>query len=164
MDDMLDIFGNTDPRKMPSYLFSGALHLDYVTAVRADISRQNCSICPRHWYLNAAFRCARCGNTFVFSADEQRYWYEELGFWVDSQAKHCAKCRRELRGLKELRQEYDRDVGAVLSRSASLKSKQRLLEVVDTLDKSGVKLPGKVHENRRILVAQVEKLKHSGAA
>ena len=159
---MFDSFGKSDPRKMPSHLFSGVLHLDYATAVKADISRQNCSICPRHWYLNAAFRCARCENTFIFSTYEQRFWYEELGFWIDSQPTHCPKCRREFRALKELRQEYDREVGGALSRSTGLESKQRVIDVVDMLENSGVKLPDKVHENRRVLVIQAEKLRHSG--
>ena len=157
---MLDGFGRDDPRKMPRHLFSGAMHLDYTTAIRADVSKQNCSICPRHWYINAAFHCARCGETFVFTNHEQKTWYEDLGFWIDSLAKHCSKCRRVLRELTALQQEYDRDVAAVLSRNASLERKQRLLEVVDSLDGSGVKLPDKVCENRRILAKQVERILH----
>lgn len=161
---MLDSFGERDPRNMPRHLFSGALHLDYATAVKADVSKQNYSVCPRHWYINAAFHCARCGDAFVFTADEQKFWYEELSFWIDSRAKHCGECRRELRELKALRQEYDREVSAVLMRDASLERKQRLLEVMDSLDGFGVSLPEKVCENRRILVTQIEQLRHPGAA
>ena len=91
-------------------------------------------------------------------------WYEDLGFWIDSLAKHCSKCRRVLRELTALQQEYDRDVAAVLSRKASLNRKQRLLEVVDSLDGSGVKLPHKVCENRRILAKQVERMRYPGGS
>jgi hypothetical protein len=160
---MFDSFGKDDPRKMPDYPFSGASHLDYATAVRADVSKQNCSSCPRHWYIDATFICARRGDRFVFAAGEQQFWYEELGFWVDSQAKDCGKCRRELRDLKALRQEYDREVAAALSRDADLGRKQRLLEVLDLLDRSGVKLPDGICENRGILLAQVEWLRSSGS-
>ncbi len=42
-------------------------------------------------------RCERCGEEFWFSANEQRVWYEEWGFWIDSVPKHCAACRTMLR-------------------------------------------------------------------
>jgi hypothetical protein len=160
---MFDDFGKNDPRKMPSHLFSGALNLDYTTATSANVSKQNRSICPRHWYVDAAFHCGQCGDAFVFTANEQQYWYEELGFWIESIARNCAKCRHELRTLKALRQEYDRDVAASLVRNASLERKQRLLEILNALDNSGVKLPDKVHDNRRTLATQIEQLRHSGA-
>ncbi|HZK79932.1 MAG TPA: zinc-ribbon domain containing protein [Humisphaera sp.] len=161
---MFDSFGELDPRKMPSHLFSGALHLDYSTAIEADISKQAYSVCPRHWYIDAAFRCARCDNTFVFSAEEQRFWYEELGFYIDSQAKHCGNCRLELRQLKSLRQEYDREIAAALASDAGLEQKKRVMAAVDALDRGGVKLPEKIQENRRILARQVERIERSGAA
>jgi hypothetical protein len=161
---MLDHWGQRDPRNMPRHLFPGALHIAYATAVRADVSKQNCSVCPRYWYIDATFRCARCDDTFVFAAQEQHFWYEELGFWLDSQAKHCGKCRHDLRELKALRQEYDQEVTAVLSQNADLDRKQRLLEVLDSLDRSGVKLPKGICENRRILMAQVDRLRHSDTA
>jgi hypothetical protein len=63
-------FGNDDPREMPAHLFSGCLRVNYATAVRADTGKQNCSICPRYWYVDAIFRCDRCGAEFSFSAAE----------------------------------------------------------------------------------------------
>jgi hypothetical protein len=59
---MFDMYDRTDPRKMPSHLFHGALHLAYATAVRADIAKQDYSVCPRFWYIDAAFACRRCGD------------------------------------------------------------------------------------------------------
>jgi hypothetical protein len=152
---MFDIFGKRDPRKMPSQLFASALHLDYSTAVRADTAKQNHGVCPRYWYVDAAFRCARCSNPFVFSAEEQRVWYEELGFYVDSRAKHCRACRLQLRELKALRQEYDREVATALAAGSSLDGKKRLLDVLEALDAGGVSLPDKIRENRRVLMEQV---------
>ncbi len=154
MFDLLG-FGKSDPRKMPGHLFFGSLHLDYSTAVKADISKQNFSVCPRHWYINAAFRCGRCKKTFVFTVDEQRFWYEELGFWIDAQPRECENCRRELRELKTLRQEYDRDLAGVLVKNAPIENKQRIVEVIDSLDAAGVRLPEKIYDNRRILMKQI---------
>jgi hypothetical protein len=149
---MSDFFGNTDPRKMPSHLFSRALHINYPTAVRADISKQDYSVCPRFWYIDAAFRCARCGQTFVFSAEEQRFWYEELRFYIDSRAKHCQTCRRDLRELKSLRQEYDRAV----AKDAEIDQKKRVLAILDALAEGGVQLPEKIRGNRDMLMKQIE--------
>ncbi|MBC7819129.1 MAG: zinc-ribbon domain containing protein [Planctomycetaceae bacterium] len=151
---MSDYFGEIDPRAMPHHLFWGSLHLDYNSAVKADISRQNFSVCPRYWYIDATFRCPRCSSNFCFSAEEQRRWYEELGFYVDSQAKHCDACRRDLRKLKERRQEYDRHIATALQ-SDDCAFKQRLVAVIDELCERGTDLPEKMHENRRILARQI---------
>jgi len=93
-------FGNDDPRKMPAHFFYRSLRVDYETAVQADTDKQNCSICPRYWYVDTTFRCDRCGAEFSFSAAEQRAWYEDYGFWVDSRPRHCLACRQDLRTLK----------------------------------------------------------------
>lgn len=154
---MFDSFGDTDPRKMPGHLFSGARHLDYSTAVRADISKQNFSVCPRHWYVDAAFRCSRCGKSFVFKTDEQKFWYEELKFWIGCVPRECAKCRKELRELKALQQEYDRDISTAILKSTSGARKERLLAVIDAIEAGGLTLAEKVTENRRILLSQIQK-------
>jgi Probable zinc-ribbon domain len=161
---MLNGFGKNDPHEMPEYLFSGALHIDYSTAVRADIANQDFTVCPRHWYIDAAFRCPRCNQTFVFSAEEQRFWYEELKFYVDSRATRCKECRKELRHLKTLQQEYDRDIVSGLASNASIQQKTRLISVVDGLTDGGVKLPEKILDNRRVLQQQIETLRRPGTA
>lgn len=152
---MFDRFGKRDPRNMPMHLFFGALNLDYSSAIRADISKQHFSVCPRYWYVDAAFRCPRCGENFVFTADEQRFWYEELGFWIDSQAQHCKHCRGELRHLKALRQEYDREIEQVMARDADPDCKRRLLEVIEELHNGGVQLPERMRERHRVLARQL---------
>ena len=96
----MDVFGNTHPAKMPVHFFYGALKLDYGSAVRADISKQNYTVCPRHWYVDATFKCVECGSEFVFTSEEQRFWFEDLKFFVDSQAKRCPACRKKGRVQK----------------------------------------------------------------
>ncbi|MBI1369796.1 MAG: hypothetical protein GC162_14215 [Planctomycetes bacterium] len=150
-------FGERDPRKMPRHLFSGALQIDFASATRADTSKQNFSVCPRHWYVDATFLCPRCGEKFTFTRDEQRFWYEELRFWIDSRAKHCATCRSELRKLKSLRQEYDLEIEKALMRHAEPDVKQRLLEVIQTLEDGGVELPERMQEKRALLRKQLTK-------
>lgn len=97
----MDIFGSTDAKKMPPHLFYGAVSIDYTTAVRADISKQDYTVCPRHWYVDAIFKCVDCGTEFLFSAKEQHFWYEERRFYVDSYPKRCPDCRKKERARKE---------------------------------------------------------------
>ena len=155
-------FGRDDPREMPAHFFQGCLRVEYGSAVRADPDRQNRSICPRHWYVDAIFPCDRCGAEFAFSAAEQRVWYEEYGFWIDSRPKHCLACRRELRDLNAARQEYDRRIEDAL-RSPDMELKKHLASVIDQLCELGGELPARIRENRRRLAGQLERAERDGA-
>lgn len=149
-------FGRDDPREMPPHFFYGSLRVDHVRAVRANVERQNYSMCPRHWYADAVFRCERCTGEFTFSAAEQRVWYEEYGFWVDAFPKHCLACRRALREVAHARQEYDRLVEATLA-STDLAPKRRLAAIIDQLYELGGELPPRINENRRRLAREIAK-------
>lgn len=143
---------------MPPHFFHGALRLDYRTAIRAQTESQNCSICPRYWYVDALFECERCGADFTFSAAEQRTWYEVYRFWVDSVPKSCPACRRALRTLKAVRQEYDRTVESTL-RQGDLESKKRLAALIDQLYEIGGDLPARINEHRRQIANQIARAK-----
>jgi hypothetical protein len=153
-------FGREDPREMPPHFFLGSLRIDYGSAVPADPERQNCSICPRYWYVDTIFPCDRCGSAFAFTAAEQRVWYEEYGFWIDSLPKHCLDCRRELRDLKAARQEYDRCVEGALQ-AGDLELKKRLARVIDQLYELGGELPPRINENRKRLARQIARAESS---
>jgi hypothetical protein len=155
-EEKMSGFGSDDPREMPAHFFYRSLRVHYDTALRADTDKQNCSVCPRCWYVDASFRCDRCGAEFLFSAAEQRAWYEDYGFWVDSLPRHCLACRRDLRNLKAARQEYDRGVAHTL-RHGDLESKKRLAGVIDQLYELGGELPPRINEHRRRLANQIAK-------
>jgi hypothetical protein len=152
----MDYFGRDDSRDMPVHFFYRSLRVDHRTAVRADPEKQNCSMCPRYWYVDAIFACERCGAEFKFSAAEQRVWYEEYGFWVDSLPKHCLACRRELRTLAAARQEYDQSVSQVME-TGGLESSKRLAGIIDQLYELGGELPPRINENRRRLARRIVK-------
>ena len=156
-------FGLHDPRDMPAHLFWQALRVDYDTAVRANPEKQNCSICPRYWFVDAVFSCERCGNEFTFTAAEQRLWYEEYRFWVDSIPKHCLECRRELRQAKTARQEYDRWIEHALD-ADDYELKQRLARSIDLLYELGGELPARINEKRRRLARQIGKAQGAAPA
>src|SRR5689334_8335773 len=96
----LDVFGSSDSKKMPAHLFGGVRTMNYASAVRADVTKQDYTVCPRHWYVDAVFRCIDCGNDFLFSATDQRFWYEERRFYVDSRPNRCVACRKKERNRK----------------------------------------------------------------
>lgn len=56
-----------------------------------------CDWPPYLAYFDKTRVCTDCHTTFVFSAKEQQYWYEELKFWVQSSPRHCLACRRKRR-------------------------------------------------------------------
>ena len=100
----MDTFGDTSAKKMPDHLFYGASHVDYESAIKADVSQQNAATCPRHWYADATIKCELCNVNFLFSKEEQKYWYETLKFWVDSFPKKCSECKKK---EKEFHQEFN---------------------------------------------------------
>jgi hypothetical protein len=153
-------FGSDDPREMPAHFFYRSLRVNYETAVHSNPDNQYCSICPRYWYADATFPCDRCGVEFVFSAAEQRVWYEEYGFWVDSLPRHCLACRRDRRTLKVVRKEYDQTVAQVLQYD-DLEAKKRLAGVIDQLYEFGGELPPKINENRRRLANQIARAENA---
>ena len=147
-------FGSEDPREMPAHFFYRSLRVHYETSVRSNPDNQNCSICPRYWYVDATFPCDSCHAEFLFSAAEQRVWYEEYRFWIDALPRHCLACRRDARTRTALRREYDHTVAITLERG-DLESKKQLANVIDQLYELGGELPARITENRRRLANQI---------
>ena len=74
-------------------------------AVRGDILKQ--AYCgsfhvPRYFYVDIDKLCVQCAEAFVFGAAEQKFWYESLGFRLDSTAIRCRRCRRRQRTIRAL--------------------------------------------------------------
>ena len=151
------IFGENNPKRMPSHLFFGSRRMDYSTAERADISKQNYSVCPRHWYVDATFICRACDEEFVFTAREQRFWYEEMHFWIDSLPTRCISCRKEQRTLLDLRKRYDALIATALG-TCSPETKKDIVAIINELEAAEDEIPEKMKQNRRTLYAQLAKL------
>lgn len=151
-----DHFGQHSPKRMPVHFFFEANRMNYETAQSADISRQNYSVCPRYWYVDATFNCADCGKEFTFSASEQRFWFEDMFFWVDSRPKRCVPCRKAERADVELRKRYDSMIGSALGK-CPIETKQEVVAIIDELEASGRKIPDRMKENRSQLCAQLSK-------
>jgi hypothetical protein len=67
-------------------------------ALPANIAKQNLGVgTPLAAYVDRPFRCDDCGRECVFSAQEQRHWFEKLGFLIWVSPKQCPECRRKRR-------------------------------------------------------------------
>ena len=73
-------------------------------AVKGDVSLQDFSgYIPHYFYIDKTYRCIDCEIEFVFSAQEQKYWYETVKFNVSIQPMRCLNCRRTKRTQRTLR-------------------------------------------------------------
>lgn len=103
---------STTPRVVRPWRFRDAASVDLSRHLRADQQRQHCLVLPEEWYVEATFVCTRCTQRFAFTPEEQRHWYEELGFWIDSVPRQCAPCRQRARRTHAITQQL-----AILCRS-----------------------------------------------
>ena len=77
------------------------------TAVEADLSRQAPATVPVTHYYDVDKVCRDCGRRFIFFADEQKHWYEELGFPLEADAVRCPPCRKRLQHVAWMRERYE---------------------------------------------------------
>jgi hypothetical protein len=77
------------------------------TAILANLTRQTPATVPVTHYFDLERKCRECGRPFIFFAAEQKYWYEELGFGLDSDCVHCVECRKRQQGIARQRALYE---------------------------------------------------------
>jgi hypothetical protein len=77
------------------------------TAILADLARQTPATVPVTHYFDLERKCRDCGRPFIFFAEEQKHWYEELGFGLDSDCVRCAECRKLQQGIARQREIYE---------------------------------------------------------
>jgi len=77
------------------------------TAVEADLSRQTQAYFPVTHYYDLDRICTDCKRKFLFFAEEQKHWYEDLGFNLASDAVRCPDCRKRLQNIAQMRQRYE---------------------------------------------------------
>jgi len=77
------------------------------TAIEADVNRQYYTTVPVRYYLDSVWDCVDCGRPFIFFAEEQKYWYETLRFYVWTGCKRCIDCRNRQHGLEGQRRRYE---------------------------------------------------------
>jgi hypothetical protein len=81
------------------------------TAVVADVTRQRPATIPVTHYFDAKRVCRKCGRSFLFFAEEQKHWYEDLQFPLEADCLDCTPCRKDEQQLRVIRQRYDALLG-----------------------------------------------------
>ena len=56
---------------------------------------------PPEYYYNQEFICCDCGSNEIWTAAQQKWWYEEAEGNINAHAKRCRKCRAHITALKE---------------------------------------------------------------
>jgi len=77
------------------------------TAVPADVARQAPATIPVTHYFDVRRVCRKCGRPFLFFAEEQKYWYEDLRFPLEADCLECVPCRKDEQQLRLIRRKYD---------------------------------------------------------
>lgn len=81
------------------------------TAIPADIAAQRPMTNPFTHYFDVDRACRDCGKRFIFFADEQKYWYETLRFYVGVNCLHCIVCRKKRQHIDRARRRYQELTG-----------------------------------------------------
>lgn len=80
-------------------------------AIRGDITRQQYGMAgPQYYFKDRILRCKDCppdSDIFVFSAKDQKFWYDTLGLYRDTIPLRCAEHRRSFRDLKATTKDYE---------------------------------------------------------
>lgn len=73
-----------------------------VGAVAADLTKQapHRSWSPPKFYTDLAFECLDCGVQKVWTARQQKWYYEVAKGSIDGTAKRCRACRKKRRDAK----------------------------------------------------------------
>jgi hypothetical protein len=95
------------------------------TAVAADVTRQARATLHVTHYFDAKRVCRECGRPFLFFAEEQKHWYEELVFPLEADCLECPPCRKDEQRLRAIRHRYE-----VLSANGA-RTRDAALELVE---------------------------------
>lgn len=77
------------------------------TAINADLMKQTPATVAVTHYFDSKRICRDCDKPFIFFAEEQKHWYEELGFGLDSDCVRCPVCRKQQQGLARSKERYE---------------------------------------------------------
>jgi len=112
--------------------------IDAGKAIDADISIQKFSTHPPYLaYFDKELLCESCKRPFTFTKHEQKYWYEDLNFWVQSIPKNCLECRKEKRQQSQINRQLQSLLKALnMNDSEQLISISRLYMELDNVAKA----------------------------
>jgi hypothetical protein len=99
----------------PKNAADGSVHLDWHsgpgvripgTAIVANLVNQSPATVPVTHYFDAKRVCRACSRQFLFFAQEQEHWYEELQFPLEADCLECMPCRKAEQQLQVAQRKY----------------------------------------------------------
>jgi hypothetical protein len=76
-------------------------HQGYLPVDASRLNQGNSYSLPPRFYTDRPFSCVDCGIAEVWSAEDQKWWYEEIGAYFFSTAIRCRTCRAAERERKQ---------------------------------------------------------------
>ena len=58
------------------------------------------------FYIDKPFTCRDCGSEEIWTAKQQKWWYEIAKGHIDSTAVRCRKCRDKIKHEKDLQKQH----------------------------------------------------------
>ena len=106
-------------------------------ALAADPTEQEfCDWPPYLAYLDNVRKCETCSVEFVFSKEEQLFWFENLKFWVQSEAINCKSCRAKKRERKDIIRNAQSRLSKILP-VLNKKDKSQIEEIIELYEHMG---------------------------
>ncbi|NEV63468.1 zinc-ribbon domain-containing protein [Thiorhodococcus minor] len=78
----------------------GETPLGAVAADHGALSHNNTYGLLPDYYVDRAFVCRDCGSEEIWTAQQQKWWYEAAKGHIDSYAVRCRACRKRIRDQK----------------------------------------------------------------
>lgn len=121
------------------------------TAILANPSKQNRPTVPVTHYYDIECVCRNCRRQFIFFAEEQKHWYEELGFRLEVDCVLCPPCRKREQSLAAKRATYER---LLKSKTRDWRKNLQMVNYAVTLVEAGV-FKARVVERMRAAIKTV---------
>lgn len=103
-------------------------------AIASDPKKMNFTVFPKYLaYFDHKITCTTCKKEFIFSAQEQQYWFETLRFWEDSYPKKCLECRKKIRQQSALQTELSQLIKNLDKENPDAAQLQRIGEIYEEL-------------------------------
>ena len=92
---------NLDTRQKTNELPSGSVLADH----KELIHNSTYGLLPVY-YIDVPFICSDCGTEEIWTAKQQKWWYEIAKGHIDSCAIRCYSCRKKIRDEKALQKRH----------------------------------------------------------
>lgn len=80
---------------LASRIPEGALPVD-----ASKLNMGNSYDTPPAYYIDYKFNCIDCGAEAIWTAEQQKWWYEEIQAFIQTNAVRCYSCRLKIRNKK----------------------------------------------------------------